>query len=208
MIVAPDADKGLKKIINWMQDYGVPVEFVPFHIYADRKNKPKLFNIDGVTSNPETPDISEKNEEWAGHWIFNTNESYGPGAYKKMFKNNVAAIWGYDDGPKRLEGSEAGDIIMAYVNKQGLRALGTIKDSEVKKGMGIFLDEEGNQKPEEYHLEVEWEIILPEEKALTVSQAKEIGYNLPYRVTFGKMRQGESAKKIEKVIKKRSAKNI
>jgi hypothetical protein len=208
MIVAPDSDSGLKKIIDWLKDYGVPVEFVPFHIYTDKKSIPKLFMIDGVTSSPETPEVSEKKEEWAGHWIFNTNESYGPGAYKRMFENNVAAIYGYDDGPKRLEGAEDGDTIMAYVNKQGLRALGTIKDSEAKSGKGIFLDEAENQQPEEYHLEVEWEIILPEEKALTVSQAKEIGYNLPYRVTFGKMRQGESAKKIEKVIKKRSAKNI
>ncbi len=121
-----------------------------------------------------------------------------------MFENNVAAIWDYDDGPKRLEGSEEGDTIMAYVNKQGLRALGTIKDSEVKKGEGIFLDEEGKQQPEEYHLEVEWEIILSEEKALTVSKDKDIGYNLPYKVTFGRMLQGKSAKKIEEEMRKRA----
>lgn len=198
MIVVPDSDNGFKKIIDWLKDYAVHVEFVPFHIYTDKKSTPKLFMIYGVTSSPETPEVSEKKEEWAGHWIFNTNESYGPGYYKRMFENNVAAIYSYDDGPKRLEGAEDGDTIIAYVNKQGLRALGTIKDSEVKSGKGIFLDEAGNQQPEEYHLEVEWEIILSEEKALTFSQAKEIGYSLPYRVTLGKMRQGESAKEDRK----------
>ena len=202
MIVAPDSDSGLKRIIDWLKDYGVPVEFVPFHIYTDKNNNPKLFMIDGVTSSPETPEVSDE-QEWAGHWIFNTNETNAPGAYKKMFENNVAAIYGYDDGPNMLEGSEAGDKIMAYVNKQGLKALGTIKDSEVKKGEGIFLDEDGNQQPGEYHLEVDWKIILSEENALTSRQAKEIGYNLPLRITFGKMRQGELAKKIEKEMRKR-----
>jgi hypothetical protein len=204
MIVAPDSDSGLKRIIDWLKDYGVPVEFVPFHIYTDKDNNPKLFMIDGVTSSPETPEVSDKKEEWAGHWIFNTDETHAPGAYKRMFEKNIAAIWDYDDGPKRLEGSEEGDKIMAYVNKQGLRALGTIKDSEVKSGKGIFLDEDGKQQPEEYHLEVEWEIILPEEKAITSRQAKEIGYNLPVRVSFGKMRQGELAKKIEEKMNERS----
>jgi hypothetical protein len=202
MIVAPDADTGLKRIIDWLKDYGVPVEFVPFHIYTDNNDKPKLFMIDGVTSSPETPEVSDE-QGWAGHWIFNTNETNAPGAYKRMFENNVAAVYGYDDGPNMLEGSEAGDKIMAYVNKQGLKALGTIKDSEVKKGEGIFLDEDGNQQPGEYHLEVDWKIILSEENALTSRQAKEIGYNLTLRITFGKMRQGELAKKIEKEMRKR-----
>ena len=207
MIVAPDADTGLKNIISWLKEYGVPIEFIPFHIYADNNNNPKLFMVEGTKSSPETPEISEKSEEeWAGHWIFNTNESHGSGAYKKMFDRNVAAIYGYGDGPKRLEGANTGDIVMAYVNQQGLRAMGKIIDPDVKKGKGIFLDDDGNQKPEEYHLNVEWEIILNKDNALTASQAKDIGYNLPYRVSFGKMRQGESAKKIEKEIRRRSAK--
>ena len=118
-------------------------------------------------------------------------------------KTAANGIWGYDDGPSRLEGTSSGDIVMAYVNQQGLRAMGKVIDPDVKKGKGIFLDDDGNQKPEEYHLNVEWEIILNKDNALTASQAKDIGYNLPYRVSFGKMRQGESAKKIEKEIRRR-----
>jgi len=206
MIVAPDSDSGLKRIIDWLKDYGVPVEFVPFHIYTDKNNNPKLFMIDGVTSSPETPEVSDE-QEWAGHWIFNTNETNAPGAYKKMFENNVAAIYGYDDGPNMLEGAEAGDKIMAYVNKQGLKALATIKNSDVKKGEGIFLDEDGNQQPGEYHLEVDWEIILPEEKAISSRQSKEMGYNLPLGLTFGKLLQGVLAKKIEEEMRKREVEN-
>ena len=206
MIVAPDSDSGLKRIIDWLKDYGVPVEFVPFHIYTDKDNKPKLFMIDGVTSSPETPEVSDE-QEWAGHWIFNTNETHALGAYKKMFENNLAAIYGYDDGPNMLEGAEEGDKIMAYVNRQGLKTLGTIKGSEVKKGEGIFLDEDGNQQPGEYHLEVDWEIILPEEKAITSRQSKEMGYNLPLGLTFGKLLQGELANKIEEEMRERAEKN-
>jgi hypothetical protein len=206
MIVAPDADTGLKRIIDWLKDYGVPIEFVPFHIYTDNNDKPKIFMIDGVTSSPETPEVSDE-QDWAGHWIFNTNETNAPGAYKRMFENNVAAVYGYDDGPSMLEGPEVGDKIMAYVNKQGLKAFGTIKDSEVKKGEGIFLDEDGNQQPGEYHLEVDWEIILPEGKAITSRQSKEIGYNLPLGLTFGKLLQGELAKKIEEEMRERNKSN-
>jgi hypothetical protein len=205
MIVAPDSDIGLKRVIDWLKDYGVPVEFIPFHIYTDKDNKPKLFMIDGVTSSPETPELSVE-QEWAGHWIFNTNETNAPGAYKKMFENNVAAIYGYDDGPNMLEGPEEGDKIMAYVNKQGLKALGTIKDSDVKKRKGIFLDEDENQQSGEYHLEVDWKIILPEEKAITSRQSKEMGYNLPLGLTFGKLLQGELAKKIEEEMRERAEK--
>jgi hypothetical protein len=162
--------------------------------------------IDGVTSSPETLEVSDEQER-AGHWIFNTNETNAPGAYKRMFENNVAAIYGYDDGPNMLEGPEEGDKIMAYVNGQGLKALGIIKDSEVKKGEGIFLDEEGNQQPGEYHLEVEWELILPEDKSITSRQSKEMGYNLPLGLTFGKLLQGKLAKKIEEEMRKRDEKN-
>jgi len=205
MIVAPDSDSGLKRVIDWLKDYGVPVEFVPFHIYTDKDNNPKLFMVDGVTSSPETPEVSDE-QEWAGHWIFNTNETNAPGAYKRMFENNVAAIYGYDDGLNILEGPEEGDKIMAYVNKQGLKALGTIKDSDVKKGKGIFLDEDGNQQSGEYHLEVDWEIILPEEKAISSRQSKEMGYNLPLGLKFGKLLQGELSKKIEEEMRKRAEK--
>ena len=34
-IVAPDSDDGLRRIIDWLREYGVPISFIPFTLYAD-----------------------------------------------------------------------------------------------------------------------------------------------------------------------------
>lgn len=52
IIVAPGADSGLKSIIRWLKDYGLPIEFVPFNIYVDENDNPKLLMVEGVTSSP------------------------------------------------------------------------------------------------------------------------------------------------------------
>lgn len=100
--------------------------------------------VEGVTGGPEIPN----KEEWAGHWIFNMNESNAPGAYKKMFEKSYSNL-GYENSPKTLEGSNPGDIVLAYVNKQRVRALGRIVDREVREGKGIFVDSNGKQRPDE-----------------------------------------------------------
>lgn len=79
---------------------------------------------------------------------------------------------------------------MVYVNKQELRAIGTIVNLKVKEGTGVFLDEDGNQKPGEYQIEVDCEVVLRVDKPITVSQAKDIGYNLTYKVNFRKDETG------------------
>src|SRR5258706_263567 len=35
VIVAPDADQGLRNIVGWLKSYGVPIYFVSFGIYSD-----------------------------------------------------------------------------------------------------------------------------------------------------------------------------
>lgn len=199
-IIAPEADSRLKNIIAWLKVYDVPIEFVSFNFYIDKDSEQKMLQIDEVSS---TPDSLTDEAEWQGHWIFNTNEKHQKGAYKEMFERDVAAIYGYDSGPKNLEGSNKGDIVFAYVNKQGIRALGEVVDGQVKKGEGIFLGEDGNQKPDEYHLKVNWRIILERENAFKNSEAAQMGYNLPVRNVFAKLRKGHIANKIENEIKNR-----
>lgn len=47
--------------------------------------------------------------------------------------------------------------MLAYVNQQGLMAVGKVMDVKVEPGVGIFFDDEtGQQLPDEYHIEVEW----------------------------------------------------
>ena len=50
----------------------------------------------------------------------------------KMFDRNVATIYGYKNGPRILQCSSVGDIILAYVNQGGLMAICEVFDDKVK----------------------------------------------------------------------------
>jgi hypothetical protein len=189
-IVAPESDEGLQQVVDWLQSYGVPIEFVPFSIYADHNGDPKLVEMQGTAN---TPVSSQTTGKWENHWIFNTNETNCQGVYESMFLNGVAAIYGYSNGPRNLQGSSKGDIVLAYVNKQGLLAIGEVTDPEVKTGKGIFVDAQGQQLPDEYHIGVKWQIA---KTPVTAKHASALGYNLPVRTVFGKLHNGTLANKI------------
>jgi hypothetical protein len=103
-IVAPESDSVLRSIVDWLKSFKVPIEFVPFAVYADINGAPRFLQLEGIVTSPEPVSDSDA---WAGHWIFNTNETYAPGAYERMFKMNVAAIYGCANGPANLEGARA-----------------------------------------------------------------------------------------------------
>lgn len=198
IVVAHESDENLKNIVNWLKGYKVPIEFVPYNIYVDKNGVPRFIDIDGVK---DTIDTSLTDYNWMGHYIFNTNEANSPGAFAKMFKRNVAAIYGYSSGPKNLEGSSVGDTVLAYVNGQGLRAVGKVVTGEVKKGTNVFLGRDGSQLANEYHLEVNWEVIVSEKDAISSNEARKVGYNLPVRTVFGKLHKGPLAEKLEKDLR-------
>lgn len=200
-VVAPDSDQELKKIVAWLRSYKVPIQFIPFSLLADEEGHLRFINIEGIESEIE---VEYPEDVWADHWIFNTNESFAPGAYKGMFEQGVIAIYGYPNGPRNLmRGASEGEKVLAYVNGQGIRALGVIVDANVQAGQGIFLDENGNQKPDEYHLKVKWECVLPKDKALSNREASSMGYNLPFRTVFGRLHRGRLAEKLVKEIRSR-----
>jgi hypothetical protein len=200
-IVAPESDTGLTKIIDWLRHYGVPIEFVAFRLFADEAETPRFIDMAGVTSEA---DSEAEEDQWAGHWIFNTNETYAPGAYQRMFDRQIIAIYGYENGGANLEGASPGQKVFAYVNGQGIRALGEIGDSEVKEGAGIFLDGNGAQQPKEYHLPVTWKVILNVNQAVHNSEASEMGYSLPVRSVFGRLHRGRLANQLESLVKRRA----
>jgi hypothetical protein len=201
-IVAPDADESLSTIVDWLREYSVPLQFVPFSVYGTDSGEAKYLRLDGVVTSHES---KVEESSWAGHWIFNTNETHEPGAYNHMFAKNVAAIYGYPNGPYNLEGASVGDRILAYVNRQGLRAVGRVVDPEVKPGSGAFPQKDGTQVPNEFHLRVAWEAIVPESKALSSSQAKALGYDLPVRSVFARLHRGSTAANIEKELRRRAS---
>ncbi len=202
-IVAPDFDETLKSIVKWLSGYGVPISLLPFRLFADEGGRLRLIEVEEVKSAPG-PESSD--DEWAGHWIFNTNERYAPGAYLRMFDRNVAAIYGYANGGANLEGTSKGNMVLAYVNGQGLTALGKIRDPHVVPGEGIFFKEDGEPADGEYHLYVDWEVRLDQDRAISASEASQaFGYNLPVVSSFCRLKRGRIARQLAEEIQKRGS---
>ena len=178
-IVAPDSDEGLRRIIKWLKGYGVPISFIPFALYADADNDTGevLLEIE------QLPRVQAAEEsvvgEWQGDWFFNTNETYAPGAYLKMFDQGVIAIFGYSNGPGNLEGSAAGQRVFAYVNRKGILACGRIVDGKVFPGQTVF---EGDR---EFHVKVQWETIVADDKGVKNEEIRQrFNCSLPVRKVF------------------------
>ena len=115
--MAPASDKGLLRIVKWLKEYGVPIDFVPFQLHADTNNADILLAIEPL---PKVQLRGENvvAEEWQGDWFFNTNETNAPNAYQKMFDQGVIAISGYETGAANLTGSAKGQRVFAYVNRK------------------------------------------------------------------------------------------
>jgi hypothetical protein len=190
--------------VDWLKSYKVPIEFVPFSVYADAKGIPRFLRLEGIIT---SPDLTSDADSWAGHWIFNTNETHAPGAYKRMFEKDVAAIYGYANGPANLEGAAANDKVFAYVNQQGLRAIGTVLDPQVIGGSGIFIGDDGKQLADEYHLKVQWEFVPPESAISAADVATQFGYSLPVRSVFAKLHRGSVALRLEQELRSRAKAN-
>ena len=192
-IVAPGSDEGLSRIVEWLKGYGVPISFVPFTLYADTKDI--LLEIEPL---PKVQEAEKNVGEWQRDWFFNTNETFAPGAYRKMFKEGVIAIYGYENGPHNLTGSGKGHRVFAYVNRQGVLAVGKIVDGHVVAGNTVFGEER------EFHVKVEWEVIVAENQGVTMDNVKEAkNYNLPVRSVFAHIYRPDAAKWIADQLRDR-----
>ena len=175
-IVAPGSDVGLDRIVKWLKGHGVPISFVPFTLYADTENDAENILLEMEQLPKIEPSSKVQEAKWQGDWLHNTNEKYAPGAYKKMFDQGRIAIYGYDDGPQRLTGTTKGEQVFAYVNAKGILAVGHIVDGQVFPCNSIF----GKQKDGEFHVKVDWRIVVAEDKGVTATEVRQkFGYRPP-----------------------------
>ena len=114
-IVAPGSDETLRRIVDWLHGYGVPIFFIPFSLHAEAgADGEMLIEIEqlpkiAVGGGPDA-------RTWRGDWFFNTNETHAPGAWIRMLEQDRIAIFGYANGPANLEGTSVGQRVFAYVN--------------------------------------------------------------------------------------------
>ena len=185
-IVAPDSDEGLLRIVKWLKEYGVPISFVPFTLHAGTNDADILLEIKPP---PKVP-LAVENvvTEWQGDWFFNTNETHSRDAYRKMFKQGVIAIYGYENGAANLTGSTKDQRVFAYVNKKGILAVGNIVDGQVIAGQTVF------GKEQEFHVKVEWKNIVPDDEGVMGGEVRQkYNYGLPVRNVFCGMSRHDAA---------------
>jgi hypothetical protein len=138
-------------------------------------------------------------------WFFNTNESWGAGAFDPMFKQSVIALYGYPEGVgvAKLHRPAAADRVFAYVNGSGIVATGLFEDAAVFAGSGVF----GGNAPREYHRKVDWEHITDLNHGISSAEAREWGWNLPVRCTVAEMDNRQMTDRILRELARRAATN-
>jgi hypothetical protein len=191
-ILASTGDESMKRIIAWLRgSYSVPIDFVPFQFYAQGE---RLFlEIEKIDVDPV-----EAVRGWKGDWLFNTNERYAPGSYKKMLKDGAIALANYPNTEEKLNSPRPGDRIFAYLNRKGIIAVGRMGAERAYRSHLMFKEED------EYNRKVEWKIVVEADKGVTPAQAREWGYNLPTLAVLGKISNGRVAEKIAKELERRA----
>ena len=60
------------RIVGWLKEYGVPISFVPFTLYADTDNNAANILLE-INPLPKIQAVGEAVvSEWQGDWFFNT----------------------------------------------------------------------------------------------------------------------------------------
>ena len=176
----------------------MPIDFVPFTLHAASNNDDILLEIVPL---PEVPlqGQSVNIGKWRGDWIFNTNETYAPGAYQKMLDQGVIAIHGYVSDAANLMGSAEGQRVFAYVNRKGVLAVGSIVNGRPIPGTTVFGEDR------EFHVKVVWETVVDDDKGITLRYVSENkGYNLPVRCVFARMYRHDAADWIAEELQRRA----
>lgn len=188
-VVTPHFEENLLKVIKWLKKYQLPIDIIPFALY-DQKGQ-LIIKVKQIEVEPLS-----FGGIWKGDWFFNTNETYAPGAYKNMLKNNCIAIYGYDNPKEILSGPNTGDRIYYYRNGIGIIAVAEI-DDDIESTDIIFNQKTNN----EYIRMVKNLISLSDgETGISSAEVKRMGYNLPVRSTLCKIYNAKVAEMLHREI--------
>lgn len=189
-IVAPDSDSSLFRVINWLKQYQVPIDYIPFKIMKTEKGD-YLLQIRQIDVEPLPLKWG-----WERDWFFNTNETYGRGAYKKMLEQSVIAVYGYPDGKERLDKPSPGDRVFMYVNNIGIIAKGQIAEEESFSSGTVFNKKAGR----EFHRKLVELKAMNLKNAIKSADVSQMGYILPVRSTLCKIYNPTVAKRVAEEI--------
>lgn len=115
-----------------------------------------------------------------------------------MLKDGLIALANYTNTEEKLNRPGPGERVFAYLNDKGIIAVGRMGDEPAHPSRAIFKEQD------EWNRQVEWKVVVDEDKGVTPAQASEWGYNVPALAVLGKMANGPVAEKIAKELEKRA----
>lgn len=186
-IVAPHFEEEISRIVHWLNSYDLPIEVTPFTLY--KKGSELLLKVNQINVEPLPFGC-----KWGGDWFFNTNETYGKGAYEKMLANKCIAIYGYPNPEEILSAPNDEDRVFFYRNGVGIIAIAEF-DSSIEPSNTIF----GEIDNSEYIRKVKNLMKFP--SGISASEVRSLGYNLPVRSTLCKMYNDKVADMIALKVK-------
>lgn len=74
--------------------------------------------------------------------------------YNRRRQDARIPVDGYPNGAANPGGASTGDVVLAYINQEGIRGADVVLDPNLKAGTGVFIDAEEEQPPDEYSLPV------------------------------------------------------
>lgn len=140
--------------------------------------------------------------------LLNTNKKHmgGDNDGTEIYDLGVAATYGGTEYGKKLKPISEDDIILSYVNGVGFRAVGRVTE----EWSGEPVPEEDPQaSPEhssEYHVQVDWERVLPEAEAIDLEQANRLlaySESTPANFTRKTVSDPEAGKRLADAIRGR-----
>lgn len=108
--------------------------------------------------------------------LLNTNKKHmkGDNDGTEIYDLGVAATYGGGDYAKKLEPISEGDIILSYVNGVGFRAVGRVTEEWTGEPVPEEEPQAGPEQSREYHVQIDWERVLPESDAIDIEQANRL----------------------------------
>ncbi|MDT3434667.1 AAA family ATPase [Haloarcula sp. 1CSR25-25] len=140
--------------------------------------------------------------------LLNTNKGHiqGDGDGTEIYDLGVAATFGTEEYGKKLKPISEGDIILSYVNGIGYRAVGRVSKEWSGEHVPEGEPQVGPEQSKEYHIDVDWERILPESEAIELGQAnKHLAYSedTPANFTRKTVKNPEAGKRLADAIRGR-----
>ncbi|MBD3228275.1 MAG: hypothetical protein GF329_08795 [Candidatus Lokiarchaeota archaeon] len=209
-VVAEKASDRLWNIIDFLRTrYNIPIGFIQFEVFNEDENILVYFDCldaEKMIGEYDYPEEIDRDDKEVYFWYNTDNENEKVGnKHDEIFNLSVAATYGRIKYGEKLKRATIGDHVFAYANKEGIRAYGVVTGEWNCKEVEKDTKRVTSEHPE-YHLPVEWKIVLSKKHAIKIDEIRQMGYQ-GFRGTFRRIRDREFIDRLLNRIRSRNSLN-